>query len=654
MEEASRKKEEGTKEFIRGDHLAAAELYMNAAKLAIHSHPDHSDDEAGLYVKCWGNAALCFVKEKSWNDVIYCCNKVLEKFPNEFQTNIKVVYRRGLANMYIDNWKDAKADLTAAFAIDSTNRDVRVAIQELKDKIVQSNRKERTRFNGIFGKISMYDDKSFNLALVPTAKGDELMGFPDTVLASMAQFLTKTERALVAVAMTASSKAWRESKWRKRPLGASRMMITAMPLGEIEYNHQLMRSYEWDFLDFKDIDKSLAKKLSDDDIGGVLVCIDAINTIKVLKLKGCINVVGHGLEPLRGSRVLEQLDLCPVDNEEGVKSTRDEDRFLFHLLPSLKEAAVVPILDGILDDVRSALRHLSFPKKWRIDKGPLLCQFLDRYNRYLNRRELACSHKPCGSNCRHLNDSQWVPRSGECYGIQQYSCYACRGLVCQEHSNEIPYACEVCELTYCFDCNRTSKCDLCYRTICENCITVCKNSCVISWCGICERDLCDKCCYTYYCDSCDDFKCEDCSSVVFCDRDGCYKKGCIECSADGFIDCNVKNCSVCDVTFCGGHLAHEIYLLGEGRYCGHCNERAISALEQTNEHILRTVHQWEEMHGYQDRFESDLKSENITKLFVEQKRMKQRWEHLYSIATSEQKQGRLSKKYLDEMFIVEV
>lgn len=129
---------------------------------------------------------------------------------------------------------------------------------------------------------------------------------------------------------------------------------------------------------------------------------------------------------------------------------------------------------------------------------------------------------------------------------------------------------------------------------------------------------------------------------------------CIECSDDGFIDCNVKNCSVCDVTFCGGHLAHEIYLLGEGSYCGDCNERAILALEQTNERILRTLHQWEEMLGYQDRFESDLKSENFAKLFVEQKRMKQRWEHLYSIATSEQKQGTTSKRYLDEMFIVGV
>ena len=52
------------------------------------------------------------------------------------------------------------------------------------------------------------DKKSLNLALVPTAKGDELIGFPDTVLASLAEFLTKTERALVAVAMAASSKSW--------------------------------------------------------------------------------------------------------------------------------------------------------------------------------------------------------------------------------------------------------------------------------------------------------------------------------------------------------------------------------------------------------------------------------------------------------------
>jgi tetratricopeptide (TPR) repeat protein len=261
MEEAVRRRDEGTKEFMLGNYSAAVDLYASAAELVERTTSrELSDVEAELYIKCWGNAALCFAKEKSWNDVIFCCNKILDKYSNEFRTNIKMVYRRGLANMHLDKYEDARADLNAALAIDGTNRDVRAAIRELKARVVRSNSKEKTRFGGMFGRISMYDDKSFNLTLVPTAKGDELIGFPDTVLASVAQFLTKTERALVAVAMTASSKSWGESKWRKRPSEASRVMIAARPMKKVKFNYRLKQSYEWDTLDFMDIDKALAKK----------------------------------------------------------------------------------------------------------------------------------------------------------------------------------------------------------------------------------------------------------------------------------------------------------------------------------------------------------------------------------------------------------
>ena len=122
-----------------------------------------------------------------------------------------------------------------------------------------------------------------------------------------------------------------------------------------------------------------------------------------------------------------------------------DSRFFFPLLPLLKEAAAVPILDSILDHEKSALKYLSFPKMWQQDQHPLLSQFLVRYNRFLNRRGLACSHNdpPCDSTCLHLNDSQWVPRSGGCYGIQQSSWYACKCHFCEEHSNVMtPYVCE--------------------------------------------------------------------------------------------------------------------------------------------------------------------------------------------------------------------
>jgi len=43
-------------------------------------------------------------------------------------------------------------------------------------------------------------------------------------------------------------------------------------------------------LDFGDIEKSLAARLSDDHITTILNCINAQNNLKTLKLAGCINI----------------------------------------------------------------------------------------------------------------------------------------------------------------------------------------------------------------------------------------------------------------------------------------------------------------------------------------------------------------------------
>jgi len=66
---------------------------------------------------------------------------------------------------------------------------------------------------------------------------------------------------------------------------------------------------EWETLDFIDIPASVASKLTDDDIRDVLLCLDAKNKLKRLTLTNCTSVVGHFLEPLRCSTVLEKLDL---------------------------------------------------------------------------------------------------------------------------------------------------------------------------------------------------------------------------------------------------------------------------------------------------------------------------------------------------------
>ena len=60
----------------------------------------------------------------------------------------------------------------------------------------------------------------------------------------------------------------------------------------------------WDELDFTNM-----VELSDDVLRGVLVCTDAKNKLKTLRLEGCSQIVGHGLEPLRESLVLEFITL---------------------------------------------------------------------------------------------------------------------------------------------------------------------------------------------------------------------------------------------------------------------------------------------------------------------------------------------------------
>mmetsp|Transcript_1105 Transcript_1105/g.2429 ORF Transcript_1105/g.2429 Transcript_1105/m.2429 type:complete len:485 (+) Transcript_1105:160-1614(+) len=165
-------KEEGTKEFMGGNHAVAAELYKKAADFVDEDESGEPlpDDERDMYVKCWGNAAMCYVKGKDWPDVIYCCNKVLNRVPDESKTNIKVLYRLGLAKMQTGDLGEAKKNLMAAYKLDNKNKDVRKAIQELKVKNTEAKKKEKAQFGGIFGKVSMYDDKK--APLVPNAKGD--------------------------------------------------------------------------------------------------------------------------------------------------------------------------------------------------------------------------------------------------------------------------------------------------------------------------------------------------------------------------------------------------------------------------------------------------------------------------------------------------
>ena len=113
----------------------------------------------------------------------------------------------------------------------------------------------------------------------------------------------------------------------------------------------ILSSLEWDVLDFEDIEKSLAVRLTDDDLHAVLKCINAHDVLKKLKLTGCINITGCSLEPLRSSTVIQLIDLSLAKQFESPRSVVES---------KISQEVVTPILDSIVSANGSSLKTSCF------------------------------------------------------------------------------------------------------------------------------------------------------------------------------------------------------------------------------------------------------------------------------------------------------
>jgi peptidylprolyl isomerase len=171
---AKKLKTEGTDYFQKQQYADAIEKYNEAADICVGEgiqDNDISDQERPMYVSCWSNIAMCHVKQKAWSDAIAACNRILQ-LDDEKDTNVKALYRRGLARTHIGLLVEAKTDLMAAYNLDKKNKDVLKALQQLKDAMAESKRKEKAAFGGMFekGGVDIYGEKEG--VFVPNAKGD--------------------------------------------------------------------------------------------------------------------------------------------------------------------------------------------------------------------------------------------------------------------------------------------------------------------------------------------------------------------------------------------------------------------------------------------------------------------------------------------------
>ena len=227
-----------------------------------------------------------------------------------------------------------------------------------------------------------------------TDDGISITDLSSELLVQVTDYLPKTARIFVAVAITAPPSSWRERGWSDGPSPAGRAIVEAAwrtkiatdkmdfedvcrvessQLWEIracgrqprskreamaaKWLNQLCAYYYaegWSRLDFVDLEMWLCSRLTDDDLGAILMCIDARRNLKQLTLTNCFGLVGQGLQPLRGSEIIETLDLGM--NYQFIIPTDVNHR--------LSAPVVLDVLDSVLETDDNCFQRLQLPRDW--------------------------------------------------------------------------------------------------------------------------------------------------------------------------------------------------------------------------------------------------------------------------------------------------
>ena len=396
---------------------------------------------------------------------------------------------------------------------------------------------------------------------------------PDALLTGIAKYLADPSRALFAIALTPTF---------TQPTETSNAIVSGG---------------NWQTLDFGDIEKQLASKLTDDDVHKMLICIDGINNIKTLKLAGCVNITGRGLHPLN-TAALEQIDLSLVGKHESPDIEPE---------PLLCESVMIPFLDSILSKGR--LKHLDLPTKFRLQRSREMRQFLERYISYLESFRYGCSK--CERLCQDTGLGAlgaWVRLLDhyDFFGTQSYTCCQCLDHFCDYWScldGELilnsedggkPFLrfCSKCEKRYCMECVSGSECCNCEGYFCDKCqvMKLCE--------GVsCESQMCEECTDRSTCSYCDQTRCRYCKDMYHCTLDGCGKSICEDCvdSKGG------GKCDMCSKVFCCSDCQYVHCNKDWVEACTDCTHAVASNYRRKCNETKSFVRGWKickEVHGY--------------------------------------------------------
>lgn len=188
----------------------------------------------------------------------------------------------------------------------------------------------------------------------------------------------------------------------------------------------------------------------------MLACINSVQRLKRIYLTRCYNITGRALEPLRGSTVIERIDL----------SLRPKRGYNFGWgWGKLLHIHVLPILHSIIDREHHSLKHIQFPRFDFVElaeKCGYFQQFLLKYDATGYHQNAVC--RKCSVDCNR-SLSIFRDDNKDYIGVQKFTCYDCLNHYCYNCKDDEGQFyltfCKLCEKWRCKDCQVMKPCRPC-------------------------------------------------------------------------------------------------------------------------------------------------------------------------------------------------
>ena len=309
---------------------------------------------------------------------------------------------------------------------------------------------------------------------------------------------------------------------------------------------------KYENLDFGEIEKSLAAKLTDDDMYNIILCLDRPdNRIKKFRLTNCINITGTGIERFYGSDTIEMIDLSILPDHINLR----KPKFTWSYNIRLSFPNVETILDSVIDNFFSncSLQYLHLPWYWRYHPKPEVNGFIARYKRMWKDRHTVCAKCTCRFEPQVHHGG--ILQMNTCSICTKHYCFDCE----DENGQQFISTCNRCDRVHCQACVSMENCACCRESFCKH---HCGGSEVWKkdWgrdfeeCSGCDEKICGACAFERTCKQCRQTDCGWCRHQNGDWRNGDYSR-------------HVEECTICNITWCRSCKSW--------KECDHCDEPII-------------------------------------------------------------------------------